>query len=64
MTATEVVNVLKSRPDTSKLPLIIHTAFELSKAERAELKLGSTRFVLKMTLQSDLLAQLVLEFMP
>ncbi|MDZ4837686.1 MAG: response regulator [Candidatus Melainabacteria bacterium] len=59
----DLVNMLRTQPATSSIPLIVHTSRDLSRDEQESLKLGPTRCVTKATAFSDHLETLVHELL-
>jgi len=49
----EVVDQLRGDPGLSSVPLLVHTAHELTEDERSRLKLGPTRFLMKSKSTAD-----------
>ncbi len=63
MTGQDLITELRRDPLTSSLPLIVHSTLDLSDDEKAQLKLGPSRFLTKTTAFSEQLAQTIIEVM-
>ena len=61
MTGQELIEELRKSDTTSALPMIVHTALDLSADEKAQMHLGHTRFVTKTTAFSEQLPLLITE---
>ncbi len=54
-----VIAALRSSDKTSSIPLIIHTALDLTEQEKLTLVLGPTKFITKSTAYSDKIIGLI-----
>ncbi len=63
MTGQDLITELRRDPLTCSLPLIVHSTLDLSDDEKAQLKLGPSRFLTKTTAFSEQLAQTIIEVM-
>jgi CheY-like chemotaxis protein len=59
-----IIEELRGNPTTSAIPVVIHTALDLSREQETKLKLGPIRFLTKGTASNEKLEELVRELMP
>jgi len=61
ISAFEIIEQLRHNPQTSTLPVIVHTNLDLTQADVSRLELGPTKVINKSTAYSVELDRLVLE---
>ena len=63
MNGIELVAEMRKNEKNSRIPLIIHSSFDITSEEEKQMRLGPTRLVTKATACSERLPQLVMELL-